>query len=272
MEPALNALVPTQQHRSVTADMAARFGMDPKRFEQTLRGTVGLAKATDEEFAAFLLVAKQYSLNPITKELYAFPGKGGGVVPIVSIDGWMRIINDHPEMDGLEFDDHTDEAGKLTSITARIYRKDRAKPIAITEYMAECKRDTDTWRKWPARMLRHKAAIQCARYAFGFAGIYDQDEGERIADMTAVKPSSASLKKANVWNVLKGEIDACKSFDEIEEWFAAKEREIDALPQAWRENVYEAYEKRQETLADQFKAELDAARGVVPTTDDNQLL
>ncbi|MCL6229905.1 recombinase RecT [Bartonella bilalgolemii] len=29
-------------------------------------------------------------------------------------------------------------------------------------------------------MLRHKAVIQCARYAFGFSGIYDEDEAERI--------------------------------------------------------------------------------------------
>lgn len=269
MEPALNALVTTQP-KSVLVDMAARFGMQPNALEETLRGTVGLKNATREEFAAFLLVAKQYSLNPLTKELYAFPGKGGGIVPIVSIDGWMRIINDHPQMDGLEFDDHADEAGKLTSITARIYRKDRAKPIAVTEYMAECRRDTDTWRKWPARMLRHKAAIQAARYAFGFAGIYDPDEGERMADMQQVKPSSASLKKSNVWQTLTSEIAACATFDDLEEWFAAKERDIDALPPAWREQVYEAYEKRQEALADQMKAELDAARGV--SSEQGELL
>jgi len=31
-------------------------------------------------------------------------------------------------------------------------------------------------------MLRHKAMIQCARIAFGFGGIYDQDEAERIQE------------------------------------------------------------------------------------------
>ncbi|ENC7540331.1 phage recombination protein Bet, partial [Salmonella enterica subsp. enterica serovar Brandenburg] len=35
------------------------------------------------------------------------------------------------------------------------------------------------------RMLRHKAMIQCARLAFGFAGIYDKDEAERIVENTA---------------------------------------------------------------------------------------
>jgi hypothetical protein len=32
-------------------------------------------------------------------------------------------------------------------------------------------------------MLRHKAMIQAARIAFGFAGIYDEDEAARIASV-----------------------------------------------------------------------------------------
>ena len=31
-------------------------------------------------------------------------------------------------------------------------------------------------------MLRHKAMIQCARLAFGYTGIFDQDEAERIVE------------------------------------------------------------------------------------------
>ncbi len=34
-------------------------------------------------------------------------------------------------------------------------------------------------------MLRHKAMIQCARIAFGFGGIYDADEAERIIESGA---------------------------------------------------------------------------------------
>lgn len=39
-------------------------------------------------------------------------------------------------------------------------------------------------------MLRHKAMIQAARYAFGFSGIYDEDEGSKIAEMRDVTPPS----------------------------------------------------------------------------------
>lgn len=179
--------------RSVIAAMSERFGMEPAAFEATLRATVVPKETTREQFAAFLLVAKEHGLNPLTKEIYAFPTKGGGVQPIVSIDGWMNLMNSHPQMNGLEFDDKLDEQGKIVAVTARVWRKDRDKPVEVTEYLAECKRNTEPWTKWPARMLRHKAAIQAARYAFGFAGIIDPDEAERF--IPAAQQAPAPLRR-----------------------------------------------------------------------------
>jgi len=175
-----------RQPRSVLVDMSGRYGMEPAAFEATLRATVCKGNVSREEFAAFLLVAKEYGLNPMTKELYAFPAKGGGIQPIVSIDGWARIINDHPMFDGMEFED-VREGEDLIAITCRMHRKDRSRSIEATEYMTECRRATDVWKTWPRRMLRHKAMIQCARYAFGFSGIVEQDEYERqmsVQDVT----------------------------------------------------------------------------------------
>lgn len=171
-----------RQPRSVLVDMSGRYGMEPAAFEATLRATVCKGNVSREEFAAFLLVAKEYGLNPLTKELYAFPAKGGGIQPIVSIDGWARIINDHPAFDGMEFEDILGDGADVIAVTCRMFRKDRTRPVETTEYMAECRRQTDVWRTWPRRMLRHKAMIQCARYAFGFSGIVDQDEYERQDD------------------------------------------------------------------------------------------
>ena len=48
-------------------------------------------------------------------------------MPIVSIDGWLRIINENAQFDGMEFVDNV-EGGKLMSITCRMYCKDRARP------------------------------------------------------------------------------------------------------------------------------------------------
>lgn len=186
---------PAQQRRSVLLDMASRFNMEPAAFEATLRNTVVPAEASREQFAAFLLVAKEYHLNPITREIYAFPARNGGIQPIVSIDGWMKIINNRPEFDGIEFEDKLNDEGGIMAITCKIYRKDRSRPVSVTEYMDECARPTDTWKRWPARMLRHKAAIQAARYAFGFSGIVDEDEAQRIIDVTPSQKDDAPPKQ-----------------------------------------------------------------------------
>jgi hypothetical protein len=124
---------------------------------------------------SLVIVANEYRLNPLLKQLFAFPAKHGGIVPVVSVDGWVAMVNNHPQMDGMEFEHHHDDAGKLVAITCRIYRKDRSKPIEVTEYLSECRRNTEPW-KMENRMLRHKALMQCARYAFGFSGITDEDE------------------------------------------------------------------------------------------------
>jgi phage recombination protein Bet len=152
--------------------------MEPAAFEQTLRATVVPMNCTREQFAAFLMVARDYNLNPVTREIFAMTRPGGGVQPIVGVDGWMKLINSHEQMDGMEFED-VRANGDLIAIKCRIYRKDRAHPIEVTEYMSECKRATDPWRQWPIRMLRHKAVSQAARYAFSFTGIMDMDEYER---------------------------------------------------------------------------------------------
>ena len=86
------------------------------------------------------------------------------------------------------------ENGKLAAITCRMYRKSRTRPTEVTEYMAECARETEPWKKWPARMLRHKALIQCAGYAFSLSGIFDEDEAERIA---STQPSGKIEISAN---------------------------------------------------------------------------
>lgn len=173
------------QSRSIVTEMAHRFGMERAAFEATLKKTVMPSdkEVTNEQLAAFLVVANQYSLNPFTKEIFAFPSRGG-IQPVVSVDGWLKIINSHPQFDGMEFEDQIID-GKLEAVTCKMHRKDRAHPTEVTEYMSECRRGTDTWKQWPARMLRHKATIQAARYAFGFSGIVDPDEAERIVDMGA---------------------------------------------------------------------------------------
>ncbi|OYQ85107.1 phage recombination protein Bet [Wohlfahrtiimonas chitiniclastica] len=174
--------------------LAEKFGLNIKGDEliTALKNTAFKTKdeISDEQMMSLLIVANQHNLNPWTKEIYAFPDKSG-IVPIVGVDGWSRIINSHPQFDGLDFEQDAE------SCTCIIYRKDRSHPIKVTEWLEECRRPPfegvnqktnktykidGPWQSHPKRMLRHKAMIQCARLAFSFTGIYDQDEAERIVE------------------------------------------------------------------------------------------
>lgn len=178
---------------TLTSKLAAQFDLgDGSGLSDTLKSTAfkSNTQVTDEQMTALLIVANQYGLNPFTREIFAFPDKGG-IVPVVGVDGWSRIMNTHAQFDGMDFksDDN--------SCTCIIYRKDRTHPTSATEYMDECKRDNSpAWKSHPRRMLRHKAMIQAARLAFGFTGIYDQDEAERIVEID-VTPKNQSKQIEN---------------------------------------------------------------------------
>lgn len=165
--------------------LASTLGMengDGETLMSVLKATAFKGPATDAQMSALLIVANQYGLNPWTKEIYAFPDSRNGIVPVVGVDGWSRIINSNPQFDGMDFEYDAE------SCTCIIHRKDRNHPVRVTEFMEECRRaNVGPWVSHPRRMLRHKAMIQAARLAFGYTGIFDQDEAERIKETHSTK-------------------------------------------------------------------------------------
>ena len=194
--------------------LAKQFNIqgDPQELVQTLKATAFKGNATDSQFNALMIVSTQYSLNPFTREIYAFPDKNNGITPVVGVDGWARIINSHPQFDGMDFTTDSE------SCTCKIYRKDRSHPTIVTEYMEECKRNTQPWNSHPRRMLRHKAMIQAARLAFGFGGIYDEDEAERIETVEAPKEQKKNPEIDSL--IADGEAAANKGIEEYKKWFS----------------------------------------------------
>jgi phage recombination protein Bet len=181
----------TQTRPGLVAKFADKYSIDANKLMDTLKSTAfkqqGDKEVSNEQMAALLIVADQYGLNPFTKEIYAFPDKGG-IVPVVGVDGWARIVNEHPQCDGFEFT-YAGETVEFSSkqvpvwMEVRIYRKDRARPVIVREYFDEVvRRNIQPWQSHPNRMLRHKTFVQGARLAFGFAGVFDEDEGQRIVE------------------------------------------------------------------------------------------
>ncbi|PAF46234.1 phage recombination protein Bet [Helicobacter sp. 12S02634-8] len=194
--------------------------VDTAKLKETLKATVLKQTGTsnkdapvisDEEFLVFLTVANKYQLNPFTSEIYAFPSKKG-IIPIVGVDGWYSIINRQPTFQGFEFnyseENITIEGAKIcpTWCEAIIYRSDRTAPIKIREYLDEVYRPSTyqgPWQTHTKRMLRHKALIQCGRAAFGFSGLYDEDEGYRIVESQSNETTSSESPKKNFEDLKK---------------------------------------------------------------------
>ena len=200
------------------AVIAQNTGASVEDITDVLRGMIVSAKnqhgaqATNAELAIVTGVCATYGLNPLVKECAAFVS-GGKLSVVVMVDGWYKMVNRRPEFDGVEFDDKFDDKGVLVSITCRMFIKGRERPVCVTEYMAECRDPkSSVWTKWPARMLRHKAYIQCARMAFGISEVIDDDEASRI---TANSQSGSREKditpatKAIDWDAIKADMAEC---------------------------------------------------------------
>ncbi len=208
---------------SLVTRTANRFGVDPGKFISTLKATCFRVKdgeVSNEQMLALLVVAEQYKLNPFTREIFAFPDKQNGIVPVVSVDGWARIINENDELNGFEFvyapklDQIDDDAKPCPAwCEVHIFRRDREHPIVVREYLDEVYRPAfwvtpktggekykvkGPWQTHTKRFLRHKTMIQGSRLAFGFAGIYDQDEAERIIEGQTIEQEPAKILAAPV--------------------------------------------------------------------------
>lgn len=212
------AKISDQPAGALVRRMAGKFGVDENKLLTTLKNTAFKVKngeASNEQMMALMVVADQHNLNPFTREIFAFPDKQNGIVPVVSVDGWSRIVNSHPQFDGADFryskeiiepgDDRCKGLKHAANewIECVIYRKDREHPIVVREYLDEVYRPPfegkgqngsytveGAWQSHTRRMHRHKTWIQCARVAFGFGGIYDEDEAERIIEARRAEDGS----------------------------------------------------------------------------------
>ena len=142
---------------------------------------------TQADLDRLLLLSERWGLDPLNNEIYATEvtpeaGKKSRVLFVVGVDGWFKIINCHPQFDGMRFFESSPGEDDLPLyIECTIFRKDRKVATSVREYMYEAHTNQGAWLTHPRRMLRHKAMVQCARACFGLGGLYEPDEAERVS-------------------------------------------------------------------------------------------
>lgn len=164
----------TGTQRNALSALTAQLGLsDQGEVYNIMKATVMPSGASDEELAAFCMVASAYKLNPLIKEIHAFRSKSGGIQPMVGIDGWLKLLHEREDFDGMEHRYAEDNSW----VECAIYSKKVTRPTVVREYMAENRMGSSpVWQQRPLRMLRHRATIQAIRYFCGLGGLADKDE------------------------------------------------------------------------------------------------
>ena len=199
---------------NLLVQVAQQCAIEPAELQEVLMKTVMPNNSKPENVTAFLAVAKQHNLNPLTREIYAFPAKSGGISVVMSVDGWNKIMNQHPQFDGIEFNHSTDEKGQVVSVTATIYRKDRQRPTVVTEFLSECNTGSQPWKQYPSRMLRHAAMKQAIRLAFGLSGITPEPDAQ---EEEPPAPKVINPEGSQTFFLLKEQFESCQSQEALEE-------------------------------------------------------
>ena len=186
--------VTERKHSGLLQWFGNQYHMTASEVGSTLMGTImPNKKATVAQVHALLIVAKEHGLNPFTKEIYAFPDRGGAIKPIVGVDGWLKLANNHPQFDGMDTEFGYSEEFSDTYCTVSVYRKDRRMPMKHTAWLKENRRNTDPWNNMTKRMLEHRATCQAIRRAFSFSGIMEPDEALAAQDWEEEKKQPGDI-------------------------------------------------------------------------------
>ena len=192
-----------------SAALAAFIGMEQPMLIDTIRAQcfsktkkVGdhyeQIEVTDFQVAAFISIAVEMKVNPLLPGmLYAYPIKGGGIVPIMGPDGVFKKLAEHPDIASWEVEVFPTEPNlPPTHAIARIYRKGVERPIIYTAALNEWKiGENPNWVTRPRHMLQLRALKHAARQVIH--GLpYDEDDRHIMDEVIQVSPGAPGQEPA----------------------------------------------------------------------------
>lgn len=287
----------------IVEQMAKQIGVDGMMLLHTIQTM--LPKGTS--FATLMTcvsVASDLGLNPMTKQIYFMPAKGGGIQPIVSVDGWIAMANRHDDFNGWgEFAPtflEEDGEKKLFSMTGTMHHKEREHPTVITEYFEECSKGGPVWKSHPMRMMRNRTISQLVRVALGISGVMDPDEFQQWQDSenanepirlnvvpdivardggelpggTRHRPASGAFKDLggeDKYHELSRAMKDCESAEDLQSCFDGFEKHGVAwadFPIGWARQIQSEYHYRLKDLRDVEDEELADQDGLIASIEE----
>lgn len=148
---------------------------------QVWKTSKGQPDLTDAEMYIGMALIARYRLDPFARQIYVTRGKHG-VFAIVSVDGWIQILDRTEGYDGFEEEWHfrDEEQKDLVWIETKIFSKRFSRPIVYRAYRFEYETQGGFVSKtMPWHMLRHFALRHCARRFTPLGGnVVTEDEAK----------------------------------------------------------------------------------------------
>jgi phage recombination protein Bet len=188
------------QRRGPGAQATPVPGLSPEEWD-VLRNSV-CKGFSDTEAKVFGFRCQALGLSPLTGQITAFK-QGGGVVPIVTIDGYRAIAAKIDpgyvvEIEYLTADGWVDwipEAEPASQARAKVWRTGAERPVTKAVSRKEFAGNSGPWRSMPHHMLAKVAESHALRMAFpqGLSGTYSADE--MANPVQAAEAPAAALPK-----------------------------------------------------------------------------
>jgi hypothetical protein len=183
--------------QTVINNLCQTMALDPEEVQLWLDQHLGAPLYPQLQL---LRLANKYQLDPLSDEISLLQGRDQNYQPFITIDGWSKLINNHPQYAGMSLRDSTELIDGIPSwIECTIYRNDRILPIVIKEYFEEVRTNHPSWQQMPRRMLRHRVIQQCARLAFNILSsdhpFKDQATQIKVENIDNKKPSKNQIDR-----------------------------------------------------------------------------
>lgn len=152
----------------------------------------GGGNVSDQEVVMFMNLCKFQKLNPFLKEAFLIKFGTQPAQIIVSKEAFMKRAEAHQHYDGLEAGVIVERGKELVDIEgavmldgdilkggwAKVYRKDRGRPVVSRISLKEFSKGQSTWNQMPLTMIRKTALVNALREAFpdNLGAMYTEEE------------------------------------------------------------------------------------------------